>query len=108
MHVSIIPGLKFVEDTFGADARPRVAWQIDPFGHSSEMASIFSMVYTCIRIYMYMYIKLSVLKLLHHPSMTSLVAAILLHAHCEYDICCLLYTSPSPRDATLSRMPSSA
>ena len=26
----------------------------------------------------------------------------------EYDIICLLYTSPSPRDATLSRMPSSA
>ena len=26
--------------------------------------------------------------------------------HCTY--CCLLYTSPSPRDATLSRMPSSA
>ena len=24
------------------------------------------------------------------------------------DSCCLLYTSPSPRDATLSRMPSSA
>ena len=24
------------------------------------------------------------------------------------DIACLLYTSPSPRDATLSRMPSSA
>jgi len=23
-------------------------------------------------------------------------------------MCCLLYTSPSPRDATLSRMPSSA
>lgn len=37
-------GLKFVKDTFGEDARPRVAWQIDPFGHSSEMASIFSMV----------------------------------------------------------------
>ena len=31
--------------------------------------------------------------------------------HCEWDeetITCLLYTSPSPRDATLSRMPSSA
>ena len=34
--------------------------------------------------------------------------------HCPYvkavtkDITCLLYTSPSPRDATLSRMPSSA
>ena len=26
--------------------------------------------------------------------------------HCHYS--CLLYTSPSPRDATLSRMPSSA
>ena len=26
--------------------------------------------------------------------------------HCQN--CCLLYTSPSPRDATLSRMPSSA
>ena len=28
-------------------------------------------------------------------------------AHSDGDIC-LLYTSPSPRDATLSRMPSSA
>jgi len=26
----------------------------------------------------------------------------------HYFSCCLLYTSPSPRDATLSRMPSSA
>ena len=26
----------------------------------------------------------------------------------EWDVYCLLYTSPSPRDATLSRMPSSA
>ena len=26
----------------------------------------------------------------------------------EYSTICLLYTSPSPRDATLSRMPSSA
>ena len=26
----------------------------------------------------------------------------------EVSYCCLLYTSPSPRDATLSRMPSSA
>ena len=36
------------------------------------------------------------------------------NAHCNDPICapsrssCLLYTSPSPRDATLSRMPSSA
>ena len=35
-------GLNFVEKTFGSDARPRIAWQIDPFGHSSEQASIFA------------------------------------------------------------------
>lgn len=35
-------GLKFVEDTFGPEARPRIAWHIDPFGHSSEQASLFS------------------------------------------------------------------
>ena len=31
-----------------------------------------------------------------------------LPAHCGVFRTCLLYTSPSPRDATLSRMPSSA
>ena len=35
-------GLNLVEKTFGSDARPRIAWQIDPFGHSSEQASIFA------------------------------------------------------------------
>ena len=35
-------GLKFVEDNFGTEARPRVAWHIDPFGHSSEQAAIFA------------------------------------------------------------------
>ena len=35
-------GLNFVEKTFGSDARPRIAWHIDPFGHSSEQASIFA------------------------------------------------------------------
>ena len=30
------------------------------------------------------------------------------HGLCVNNRCCLLYTSPSPRDATLSRMPSSA
>ena len=37
-------GLKFVKDTFGDDTRPRVAWQIDPFGHSNEMATIFALI----------------------------------------------------------------
>ena len=35
-------GLNFVEQTFGSDARPRIAWHIDPFGHSNEQASIFA------------------------------------------------------------------
>ena len=35
-------GLKFIEDNFGSDARPRIAWHIDPFGHSAEQASLFS------------------------------------------------------------------
>lgn len=37
-------GLRFIDDTFGPDARPVVAWQIDPFGHSAEQASLFSLM----------------------------------------------------------------
>ena len=35
-------GLNFVQDTFGSAARPRIAWHIDPFGHSNEQASMFA------------------------------------------------------------------
>ena len=37
-------GLRFIDETFGADARPTVAWHIDPFGHSAEQASLFSLM----------------------------------------------------------------
>ncbi|XP_068085422.1 lysosomal alpha-mannosidase-like [Anabrus simplex] len=35
-------GFRKLDEMFGNCSRPRVAWQIDPFGHSREMASIFS------------------------------------------------------------------
>ena len=31
-----------MEATFGPEARPRVAWQIDPFGHSNTQAALFA------------------------------------------------------------------
>ena len=37
-------GLRFIENNFGPDARPTIGWQIDPFGHSKEQASIFPRV----------------------------------------------------------------
>ncbi|QQP56042.1 Alpha-mannosidase, partial [Caligus rogercresseyi] len=40
-------GLRFINDTFGGSAAPKIAWQIDPFGHAKEQANIFNEMGFC-------------------------------------------------------------
>ena len=53
-------GLRFVEKNFGASARPRIGWHIDPFGHSAQMATIHALVSTIIHLYVTQYTYVAV------------------------------------------------
>lgn len=35
-------GAEFLHDHFGECGRPKLGWQIDPFGHSKQVASLFA------------------------------------------------------------------
>lgn len=37
-------GAEFLREQFGECGRPRLGWQIDPFGHSRQVASLFAHV----------------------------------------------------------------
>jgi lysosomal alpha-mannosidase len=37
-------GAEFLHDQFGECGRPKIGWQIDPFGHSREVGSLFAQV----------------------------------------------------------------
>jgi hypothetical protein len=40
----VTTGHQFIIEQFGEAARPRIAWQIDPFGHASTTPSLFSLM----------------------------------------------------------------
>ena len=42
-------GAEFLGDQFGECGRPKLGWQIDPFGHSREVASLFAQVCSSLR-----------------------------------------------------------
>ena len=57
-------GFEFLRQNFGECGRPKIGWQIDPFGHSREQASIFAQVKNEYISTYYFLIHLPFLKLL--------------------------------------------
>ena len=51
-------GFEFLRTNFGDCGRPKIAWQIDPFGHSREQASIFAQVWK-VSVCLFLPLKLS-------------------------------------------------
>lgn len=42
IYILFILSYRKLNDTFGECGRPHIGWQIDPFGHSRQMATLFS------------------------------------------------------------------
>jgi lysosomal alpha-mannosidase len=48
-------GAAFLREQFGECGRPKIGWQIDPFGHSREQASLFAQVIFFKKTYRFFY-----------------------------------------------------
>ncbi len=57
-------GAQFLRDQFGECGRPKIGWQIDPFGHSREQASLFAQVKFYCRKFTFFYLGTNVCLIL--------------------------------------------
>jgi hypothetical protein len=57
-------GAQFLRDQFGECGRPKIGWQIDPFGHSREQASLSAQVKLYCRKLTFLYLGINVCLML--------------------------------------------